>query len=415
MNARRGRAVVAVVSMFAVLTANVASIALASAASPSPSPGPMLAELRMVEIDGARIVSLSPDGRWIAAARPATRPHEALCVYAVDTLEERSCSDTGTRSAGVRPEEVAWSPDGTRLVFSEEIARTYSDGDLWLMDAATGELRNLDDDGFTGGVLTRGEATPDTTVTLPRSPAFSSDGQRVAFSRSLLVDGVPAGNDIAVVPVEGGAPERLARVAEDGDVLVASGVGWAPDDGTLYYSVRGTSGRTGDGLWAVDTSTGATRLVARAMSEDGGPLTLVSVSPAGDLLLAMDPERYARTYSGPVLALVDPRTGSAEPLLPPVGDPAHAIVLPAAFSPDGSSLLLVSRMVDPDFQLHVLDLDSGRVGPLVPSGLPIVPALDAPTWSAAGTILIRAGAGEREGSDDVEALGRAVLLVPAAG
>ena len=263
------------------------------------------------------------------------------------------------------------------------------------------------------GILTRGETTPD-TVTLPRSPAFASDGQRIAFSRSLLVDGLPAGNDIAVVPVEGGAPERLARVSEGGDILVASSLGWTPDDGTLYYSVSGTAGRAGDGLWAADTSTGATRLVARTMSEDGGPLTLVAVSPAGDRLLAMDAERYTRTFSGPVLALVDASTGSAEPLLPPVGDPARAIVLPAAFSPDGTSLLLVLRIVDPDFQLHVLDLDSGRVVPLVPSGLPLVPALDTPTWSTDGTILIRAGAGEREGSGDVDALGRAVLVVPEA-
>jgi hypothetical protein len=72
-------------------------------------------------------------------------------------------------------------------------------------------------------------------------------------------------------------------------------------------------------------------------------------------------------------------------------------------------------MVDPDFQLHVLDLHSDRVVPLVPSGLRIVPALDAPTWSAAGTILIPAGAGEREGSGDVDALGQAVLVVLATG
>ena len=98
-----------------------------------------------------------------------------------------------------------------------------------------------------------------------------------------------------------------------------------------------------------------------------------------------------------------------------MGDPAHAIVLPAAFSPDGSSLLLVSRMVDPDFQLHVLDLDSGRVVPLVPSGLPIVPALDAPTWSAAGVE-------SSSGPGPVSARGRAmptrwgerVLVVPEA-
>jgi dipeptidyl aminopeptidase/acylaminoacyl peptidase len=381
------------------------------AAIPSPSNEPTFVELREIEIPGARIVSGSPDGRWIAAVRPARVPHESLCVYAVETLEERSCSQTGTRSAGVRPADVAWSPDGSRLAFSEDLATTASDGDLWLMDAATGQLTNLDDDGFTGGIPRRGQGTPEDIVTLPLSPAFSSDGRRIAYSRSLLVDGEFAGNDIAVVAVGGGAPERLARVSDGSEVLVVSGyLGWAPDDGAVYHSVHGTEAPDADGVWAVDTRTGERRQVASTMSEDGGPLALIAVSPRGDRLLALDREHWSRDHAGPVVTLVDARTGALEPLQPPVGDPAAAVVMPAAFSPDGAHVLLVVRMVDPDHQVHVRDVDSAVVRPLVPSGLPLVPALDPPTWATDGTIVIPGGSGDPEGAEDLAALGRAVVL-----
>jgi hypothetical protein len=202
-------------------------------------------------------------------------------------------------------------------------------------------------------------------------------------------------------------------VSEGREVFVASGdIGWAPDDATIYFSVRGTTGRAGDGVWAADIPTAEARLVASDLSEDGGTLALLSVAQRGDRLLAWDPERYARTFRGPVAALVDAVTGSLELLESPAGDPASSIVMPAAFSPDGSTLLLVSRMVEPDFQLHLLDLDTGNAVALVPSGLPIVPAFDVPTWATDGEILIRAMAGGREGSGDAEALGRAVVVRP---
>ena len=112
-----------------------------------------------------------------------------------------------------------------------------------------------------------------------------------------------------------------------------------------------------------------------------------------------------------MLALVDAMTGGAEPLEAPASrDGTPGMVLPATFSPDGSMLLLVTRMVTPDFQVHVRDLAGGEVTAVLPDGLPLVPAVDVPTWSTSGTVFIRAGAGDREGSGDVAARSRAALL-----
>lgn len=403
-----------------ILALGVMPLAAASAA-PSPAAagssapfgsGVAVATVRDIEVPGARLVSMSPDGRWIVAARPTPGPYHELCVFDVATLAERACGGLSPLAAAIRLDDVAWSRDGSKLAFSEEIATSFTDGDLWLMDTASGALTNLDDDAFAGRIPPFGDAPPGVTITLPVAPAFSSDGQRVAFSRSLIVDGKPAGDDISVFSVDGGPPERLVGVAEGRDILVAFGdIEWSPDDRAVYHSVRDAGAGVSDGIWMVDTATGASRVVATTMASDGGPLTLVAVSPRGDRLLAYDPVRAVRFLEGPVLALVDPTTGGTEPHEAPVSrEGTPGMVMPATFSPDGSMLLLVTRMVTPDFQVHVRDLASGEVTAVLPNGLPLVPAVDVPTWSTSGTVFIRAGAGDREGSGDVAALSRAALL-----
>ena len=208
----------------------------------------------------------------IVAARSTPGPYHELCVFDVATLAERSCGHLSPLAAAIRLDDVAWSRDGSKLTFGEEIATSFTDGDLWLMDAASGALTNLDDDGFAGAHPPFGTSPPGATITLPVAPAFSSDGQRVAFSRSLIVDGLPAGNDISVVSVDGGPPERLERVSEGKDIFTAFGdIEWAPDDGAVYYSVRDAGAGVPDGIWLVDTATGASRVVATTMASDGGP------------------------------------------------------------------------------------------------------------------------------------------------
>jgi Tol biopolymer transport system component len=53
----------------------------------------------------------------------------------------------------LRMEDVVWSPDSTRIVFSEQTFVTFKDGDLWVMDAATGTLTNLTDDNYTDAIF----------------------------------------------------------------------------------------------------------------------------------------------------------------------------------------------------------------------------------------------------------------------
>ena len=174
------------------VTAGLALPAATSGGSPAPSAGdvPRLTDARPIRVEGARLISMSPDGRWIAAARPAIGYQRGqLCVVDIETLLDRACADLSELGAGLRLEDVAWSPDSAHLAFSERTFVTYEDGDLWVMDAATGDLTNVDDDGFAGDVPILDPEGDAPTVTLPVNPAFSPDGSTLAFSRTVLERG----------------------------------------------------------------------------------------------------------------------------------------------------------------------------------------------------------------------------------
>jgi dipeptidyl aminopeptidase/acylaminoacyl peptidase len=129
----------------------------AMAASPVPVSAPRVLDQRTIKLPDTRIISMSPDGRRIAGAQPVIGCQRGrLCVFAVTTLAQQSCVDLSPLEAGLRIEDVTWSPDGTRLAFAEDTFRVLRDGDLWVMDVATGALTNVDDDGFGGRVDLRG-------------------------------------------------------------------------------------------------------------------------------------------------------------------------------------------------------------------------------------------------------------------
>ena len=97
------------------------------------------------------------------------------------------------------------------------------------------------------------------------------------------------------------------------------------------------------------------------------------------------------------LALIDPTTGAASPLVvggKGEGAPYAAMVQMAGFSPDGTTLLEVTRFTDPIHQVQARNLATDEVSALVPDGLESAgPPLysTVPTWATNGTALITGG------------------------
>jgi dipeptidyl aminopeptidase/acylaminoacyl peptidase len=371
--------------------------AVAQDASPAPLDAIRLVDQREITVEDSRIISMSPDGRWLVAARPAISYRRGeLCVVAVETLQDRSCADLSGLGAGLRIEDVTWSPDGERLAFSEVGLQLLVDGDLWLMDAATGELTNLDDDGFEGRIpFPAGEE--DGLISLPVNPAFSPDGTRIAFSRSILSGG-GRGTEIAVVPAAGGAVEKLLTVDREQIGVVYFGIAWAPDGSQLYVSVQPQDRRDWRiGIWAVDADgSGASRLLVERYQETYGP-TVLDVASDGRSLLIQDPEAFGR-FGGdmlPVYAVADTESGSVAPIVPIApGAPTSSFVGWAGFSPDGRSLLTVHRFSSPDHQVWVRAVGGAEEVVLVPDGLETAGPVDrgiALTWATNGTAFLTGG------------------------
>lgn len=353
---------------------------------------PTLADRRDVRIDGTRIIALSPDGARIAAA---ASDFSQLCVYDAATLAQQACADLAPLEAGLRIGDVAWSPDSTKLALAEQSFVRFVDGDLWLMDAATGDLTNLTDDGVNARIPFGDDTDVDfDALYLDVSPTWRPDGSGVTFSRTTWRKGAGlTGNVIVTVPVTGGEPTLVARVSPDIPGVVYFPMRWTAEGSQLIYSYNGTSKDDPDnGIWRVNADgSGQTKLLGP--DPQLGQVTVGGVSPDGRTVLAY----YAQAAmsfagQGPFYALLDTATGKTTPLALNDADALHgAFVRTAALTPDGRYVLYATRLTDPDVQVWLRPVAGGADIPLVPDGLPDAFPVDAnalPAWSDAGALLL---------------------------
>jgi tricorn protease len=161
------------------------------------------------------------------------------------------------------PRHPAPSPDGTRIAFSWQ-------GDLWLAPGSGGDAARL-------------TANP----AADRFPVWSRDGRYIAFASRRN-----GNDDVYVVPVDGSAPPRRLTFASTSDI---------PDDFTpdgsavLFTSNRAESVKWGTQLWTVPVTGGTPALAQDAFGE------AASFSPSGDeLAFVRGQTKWTRRgYRGP--------------------------------------------------------------------------------------------------------------------
>jgi hypothetical protein len=285
------------IGAFAVV---VLVVVAAVGCSPAPTPGqayPARVHPEALHITGAKAVTargpvrLSPDGTHLL------RLDSSLCVTALDGSGER-CVSGGPHPDALRAQ---WSPDGTKIAFTDDFWRLLREPDVWVFDVRSGELKNLTDDGV--DELRLGERDPAATIDL--LPSWSPDGKFVRFARgyagadtmSLMSIGLEGGEVAAAREIHCGTSELVALAWSENRVAWTCGVGDAEVRAAEISRVR---------EWTVlpagDGGAGEDRM-------------LLSFSPDGESLLVDSQTPYAaRDVTGGRAVVVPADGGRAYPV-----------------------------------------------------------------------------------------------------
>ena len=300
---------------------------------------------------------------------------------------------------------VAWSPDGTRLVFHD-----YDPGDpTFVADATGANARQID--------VPAGEGVHN------HFPTWSADGRWIYF-----VSGVWETRELDIwrVRPDGGTPEQMTHVNREVKYL-------APIDArTVLYTAPDEAG-AGPWLWALDTETRASRRVSDGLerytsveaSGDGRRLVATLANQTANLwtvplldrevhavdvkpLMLPTGRAFAPRYGGPALFYLSSRTGADGLWRFRDGEVTEiwrgvdgALQEAPAISPDGRRVAVLLRKGGKR-RLNTVSSDGGDVRLLTEA----VEATSAASWSPDGKWIAASG---------TDAQGPGLFKIPADG
>lgn len=228
-------------------------------------------------------VAWSPDGSRVVF----TCGNFELCVAAADGSGAARLTTSTWPSAWSYDFEPAWSPDGARIVFSSK--RGGASADLWIVNADGTGLGKL-----VGGVTEEG------------NPEWSPDGLRIAYGRE-----THDGSDLYVINADGtGARQLTSAKAYEADP------DWSPDGTTIAYE-RGKADSFASEIWLMSSSGGGERRLTAGEEPSWAPdgISLYFSGPQGtdDELFSIRPDGSGRAR------LTTSRGGDFSPQLQPSG------------------------------------------------------------------------------------------------
>jgi hypothetical protein len=276
--------------------------------------GPDVASLRVTGTEPVRaeatLARMSPDGTRLFGLAGE------LCATVLGGSGERCVERDGV---SVDLPRARWSPDGTKIVFTDDFWRMFHEPDVWVFDVTSGDLTNLTDDGVDASDLD----DSDQGARLDLLPSWTEDGAAVRFARGTLEgDAV----ELMSVGVDGGEATTVRELDCAATELVA--LAWSAD------RVAWTCGAAEAEVWHAGQDDGEPeRVLAGAEGEDRMAL---SFSPDGQWLLVDSISQYS--------AIEEPAGGLARAVPTGGGDPvpvADGRVTYPTWSPSGHAIAYV--------------------------------------------------------------------------
>jgi Tol biopolymer transport system component len=296
---RRGQLALFILVVALLLGAcRLAPGASAAASQPAPSPGasmPASAEPTPEETPAPSGVDAT-----VAAGLAVVKTLDGLeQVFVIDPDgSERQVSGLG-RHEGIGGVQPLWSPDRTMIAFVPPSIGAGLDAQLWIVGADGSDQRAL----AAAGEFT--DWSPDSTRLVWTDSVFTSDNRgepprlwvgdvASGEARTLGLLGndtrwLPDGERISYVPYEPLGRVRTVVVRADGsrsrELVEGSGIRWAPDGGAFAFERE-------DGIYLADADGGNVRLLiggaaAPAWSADGSRLAFVDNDEMGNFVVGV--------------------------------------------------------------------------------------------------------------------------------
>jgi hypothetical protein len=361
-----------------------------SGGSWAPYPGPSniaIADATAIDVGGRRIHSVAPDGKH-AVVRGEGKGE--TCVVALDGSSAETCTD---EIAGIDVKHIAWSPDGTLVAVTENAAQYGVDSDIWIIDAGSGDVRNLTDDDYTGAMpLDIGRADVPDPLQVDVSPIFTPDGAAVVFARSNWGTAEMPDTDLYRVSIDGGEPERITPF---GNELFTAWYGaiWVEDSTLLISYGSGDRDEPKNGLWTVDVDSGHLEQLWHG-KEQQYVVSPVAQRPDGSVVVVFPISLSQDPISSDVCsaAVLDFQSGDAVPIRDGNGECARLL----GVSPDGA-LAIVSGGLDhgvwtvnlDSFEATRFDIEPIRSAVGADDTIVIAGAETQPiSWTSEGTLTI---------------------------
>jgi WD40 repeat protein len=263
---------------------------------------------------------LSPDGeRFVLIGE------DSLCVYTVEnTADELAPQQCTTIEYAISPQSVRWSPDSTQIAYTESFRPDFIEQDIWVLNAETGEARNLTDDGAAGEVTMSNMAN----VNYDAFPTWSADGQ-LYFVR--FVQGI--GDVYTIDPNEPEGEPQYVGITNTSS-FEFSGMIWTPH-GLVFSSLRPPYGAELTAtVWLMDLGDEVGELTPLSMA---GESYVSEVSADGNFVLVLNTSVSAGGTPSATTTTIVAVDGSMEI---PADKDARAQV--GMWSPEGAGLLYLT-------------------------------------------------------------------------
>ena len=251
------------------------------------------------------------------------------------------------------------------------------DYDIYTMDAYGGNVQQLttDDPAFIPASAI--------DVGADMGPAWSPDGTRIVFTKSLFVPPKPLPPRAFIMDADGGNMQPLLRYGTTSQLSSREATAWSPDGNHIALTVgEGIGTATTIIVYEVYKDTGANPQIvssslgdfdrAPTWSPDGTQIAFTSYRDGDSDIYVMDAD------GGNVQQLTDDPGWDALP----------------DWSPDGTRIAFVSDR-DGDREIYVMDVDGGNIQQLTND-----PGMDSdPEWSSDGAWIVFAS--NRDGDYDI--------------